>query len=437
MTSRRISITTVGAVLALVSAGGMVFAQPQPQPTAESSPKAAGKSSGGGAAERALPVAGASGSFEVSGVMVDVSGKTADAARQGGWRLAQRKGWAMLSQRMTGKQGSLSDSALDSLVTGIVVENEQIGPTRYIARLGVLFDRSRAGALLGVSTAIHRSPPMLVIPLEWSGGAGIGFERATPWQRAWARFRSGESSIDYVRPAGTGPDTLLLTAGQTGRRGRGWWRTILDQYGASDVLIPEVQLRREWPGGPITGIFTASHGPDRRRITRFALRVENADALDTLLDDGVKRIDQAYRDALSAGMLRTDRLLGIRPPSAKPETEETPEGEASPTPTTTPTEGGTIISVQVDTPSASAVANSESAMRGIPGVRSAATTSLALGGVSVVRVAFDGNIASLRAALEARGWQVQEGAGVLRIRRPGAATPAAPAAPAGNTAPGG
>ena len=33
------------------------------------------------------------GAFEVSGVTVDVAAKTADGARLGGWRLAQRKAW--------------------------------------------------------------------------------------------------------------------------------------------------------------------------------------------------------------------------------------------------------------------------------------------------------------------------------------------------------
>ncbi|WP_374139958.1 hypothetical protein [Sphingomonas sp. 32-62-10] len=114
---------------------------------------------------------GGSGSFEVGGVEVDTSGKTANAARLAGWRLAQRKGWQMLSRRMGGGGGNLSDSALDSIVSGIVVENEQIGPNRYVARLGVMFDRNRAASILGVAGSLSRSPPMLVLPVEWSGGA--------------------------------------------------------------------------------------------------------------------------------------------------------------------------------------------------------------------------------------------------------------------------
>jgi hypothetical protein len=374
-------------------------------------------------------------SFEVGGIEVDVAGKDAASAREAAWRLAQRRGWAQLAQRLAGKRNAtLPDSTLDSIVTGIVVEREEVGPNRYIARLGVMFDRRKAGGILGVSAQVTRSPPMLVIPVAWTGGAGLVFERDNPWQAAWGRFRSGNSAIDYLRPRGTGPDPLLMNAAQTGRRGRGWWREVLDEYGAADVLVPEVELRREYPGGPITAIFTASHGPDRTPITRFALRVNSGDALDALLDAGVKRIDQAYQDALASGLLKTDRLLTVRPPGEREE-EEAPEEVAEPVdepaapPPAAPVETVTTFAIQVDTPDARALTTSEAALRGVPGVRSVTTPSLALGGISVMRVSYDGSIGSLRAALEARGWSVQQGAGTLRIRRPGAQPSPPPAQP--------
>lgn len=394
-------------LMLLAGAGGMVMAQQTKTP-----PRGKGEPS----------IDSATGSFEVTGVEVDVRGNTADAARQGGWRLAQRKGWEMLSRRLTGRSSTLSDGALDAMVTGIVVENEQIGPTRYIAKLGVLFDRGKAGSILGVSTHVLRSPPMLLVPVEWSGGTAHVYERQTAWREAWARFRDGNSTIEYIKPPGTGPDPLLFNGGQIGRRGRGWWREILDQYGAADVLVAEVRLLRTYPGGPVTAIFTASHGPDKVRVTQFALKVSTADGLPAMLDQGIARIDKAYQDALAGGVLKTDALLGYRPPSAKEEEEEKkPEEEdgATPTPTPGPSQAGATFTVQIDTPSAGALTAGESAVRGVPGVRSASTTSLALGGISVMRVTYDGSISSLRSALEARGYQVQEGAGVLRIKRPG------------------
>src|SRR3546814_12073414 len=96
-----------------------------------------------------------------------------------------------------------------------------------------MFDRGRAGSLLGVGGHAFRSPPMLVIPIEWSGGVARSLERRTGWQEAWARFRTGSSSIDYVRPTGTGSDPLLLNLGQIWRRdhiGRASCRERMGQY---------------------------------------------------------------------------------------------------------------------------------------------------------------------------------------------------------------
>ncbi|PKP92296.1 MAG: hypothetical protein CVT77_09295 [Alphaproteobacteria bacterium HGW-Alphaproteobacteria-16] len=379
-----------------------------------------------------------SGSFEVSGVQVDVRGKNAESARMDGWRLAQRKGWEMLAQRLAGRSSTLSDSALDAMVTGIIVEREQIGPNRYVAQLGVLFDRGKAASILGVGGQMLRSPPMLLVPVQISGGTHRVFEGDGAFTQAWARFRTGNSAIDYVRPGGAGPDRLLMNAGQVARRGRGWWRAILDQYGATDILVPTVELRRSYPGGPIVGVFTAGHGPDNRRIAQFVLRVNDGNALPALLDAGIERIDKAYQDALRAGVLKPDRLLVTEPPRPVVPVEEEETGEerlveTTDTPATAP--AGASFTIQFDTPSVASVNSGELALRGVPGVSSATTTSLALGGVSLMRVTYNGNQSALRAALEARGWQVQEGAGVLRIRRGGGSAPTPPPAPSQQSPP--
>ncbi len=391
------------AVLALAASGGLVLAQVDDP-------------------DQGLASADGSGSYEVGGIDVDVTGKSAAAARLAGWRVAQRKGWQMLSRRLGGTGGMVSDGTLDGMVSGIVVENEQIGPNRYIAKLGVLFSRARAGALLGVAAEAARSQPMLTIPIEISGGTAVGFEQKTAWQDAWTRYRTGNSAVDYVRPTGTGSDALLLNLGQTERPGRGWWRVILDQYGATDILVPKVTLRREWPGGPIIGAFEARHGPDNRLLGQFTLRVDNGDALPVLLDAGVKRIDDIYQAALRGGLLTGDSGLAYVAPVAVPTPTPTPTGVVPidlgiDTPATS---AGSVVTVQVDTPTAGSVTATETALQGVPGVRSAITTSLAIGGVSVMRVAYDADPAVLRAALEARGWSVAASGATLRIRRAGA-----------------
>lgn len=366
--------------------------------------------------DRGIPPIDSSSGYEVGGIAVDVAARDPEQARQTAWRIAQRKGWRMLWSKMNGGKAGpgVSDSTLDSIVSGIVVEQEMMSPTRYIARLGVVFDRARAGQLLGGQAEILRSPPLLVLPVQISGGAATSFELRNPWQAAWARFRTGGSPIDYVRPTGIGADPLLLNIGQTMRPGRGWWRMLLDHYGAADILIPQVTLVREWPGGPVIGRFAARYGPDNRLLATFALRAASGDALEAMLDEGVRRIDGLYAAALRDGRLRADPSLAIE--EALPEEEQVTLDEVL-SEVVDGTPAAKAVSVQVDTPDAAALSFAEATLRGIPGVRTTTTASLALGGYSVIRVDFADDIELLKAALVARGWRVEAGADVLRIRR--------------------
>ncbi|HUD91582.1 heavy-metal-associated domain-containing protein [Sphingobium sp.] len=372
--------------------------------------------------ERGVPPIASGGDFEVRGVKVDVFAKDADTARYAGWRMAQRQAWRMLWTRTHGGGGApaLSDSQLEAMISGIEVEYEQNGPNRYVATLGILFDRARTGQLLGVSGNVMRSPPLLVIPVMWDGGSAVSYERTNEWQKAWARYRTGDSAIDYVRVAGSIADPILLNAGQIGRRGRLWWRVLLDQYGAADVVIPIVRLERAYPGGPVTATFTARYGPDDSLIGSFSLRASNDSGIAQMMDEGARRIDELYIRALNDGRLRPDPSLIIEEPVdpnalAIENAAEAPI-EALDLPTV-PTAGTTSVSIQFDTPDVTSVGAGESAVRGISGVRSAATSSLALGGTSVMQVSFDGPIDVLRTGLQARGYTVTVNGNTLRITR--------------------
>jgi hypothetical protein len=262
---------------------------------------------------------------------------------------------------------------------------------------------------------------MLVIPVMLTGGAFTSFEYRNEWQKAWARFRTGNSPVDYVRPTGSGIDPLLLNVMQARRPGRGWWRMLLNQYGATDVVMPEVHLKRLWPGGPAIGTFTARHGPNGIVLGSFTLRVESSAAIPKLLDAGVQRLDGLYSDALATGALRPDPTLAMPPPPPPPEEAQAPPEETPVLPVDTggAATGITTFSIQVATPDADSVQRAELAVSRVRGVTSALTTSLALGGASVMRVTYAGDSAALSAALEAEGWQVSGSGTSLRISRGG------------------
>ncbi|MBA4009468.1 MAG: hypothetical protein C0486_11885 [Erythrobacter sp.] len=387
------------------------------------------------AGERGIAPTAASTDIEVKGISVDVQGKSAEDARTNGWREAQRKAWEKL------KGPKLSDSQLQGLVSGVVIEREQLGPRRYIATLGVVFDRQRAGAYLGGAAQASRSAPLLLIPVQESGGAYITYEQRNPWQRAWAEFNPGASRIDYLRLSGGGGDSLLVNFGQTGRHSRGWWRSTLDQYGATDVLMAFARLDHQFPGGPVSGTFTARYGPDSRPLDTFTLKADSPEAVPAMLAQAVERMDQIFTGALASGKLRPDpslrlgaggaidpaiqRLIEIgraaqarKSAAAAAAAGEVPQIEAQ---TVTGAEPGEApvrnITVQFASPDAGAFDAAIGAVRTTGGVRGIGVTSTAIGGTSVMSVSFAGSLDELAAALEARGFNVRRGANALAISR--------------------
>lgn len=364
--------------------------------------------------------------IHITGVEVETTGDTADEARLAGWELAARKAW----EKAGGP--AIGDGQIQGMVTAVVIEREQIGPRRYFARLGVIFDRSRAGQFIGGSNGSGgHSAPMLVVPVLHSGGVAQVFEVRGPWQRAWATFQAGASPIDYVRPSGAGGESLLITAGQPTRRSRIWWRNVLDQFGAADVLIPEARLERQWPGGPVRGTFTARYGPDNKFLESFTSTANDEAGLSRMLADAVIRLDGIYARALGEGLLKPDASLSQSPQidaalaaliaagKVAPQATKAPTPEVSAAPTPEPTKEVVLstFTIQFSSPDAAAVDAALGAVRGAPGVQGASTTSLAVGGTSLMRVSYAGELSALAEALRARGWRVTVGKNALSIKR--------------------
>ena len=375
------------------------------------------------AGDRGILPIDSSGTLEIGGIKVDVGGKDAASARYAGWRIAQREGfralWAKMNKRPITEAPNLPDSVLDSLVASIVVQSEQIGPNRYIAELGVLFDRTRAGALIGVGGPQQRSAPMLLIPLTTSAGSVTSVELKNAWQRAWAQYRTSQSAIDYVRVSGMGADPLLVNAAQARRPGRGWWRNILDLYGASNVLVAEVTVRRLYPGGPARASFTGRFGPDGERLGSFDLIAKDSADIPRMMAEGVERMDELYTQALNSGVFVHDRSLDPPPPPPRVEEEgdelvtEKPAALVSMPLSISASDGTTLNSALAQ-------------LRSIPGVQ-AISEDPANGNLIL---SYRGDLAVLASALVARGWSVDRSGGVLRMSRSAASPqPAPPAAP--------
>ena len=372
--------------------------------------------------DRGISPIDSSGLLDMSGIHVDVGGETAEAARYAGWRAAQRIGFRMLWAKANGASPNdapaVDDATLDGLVSSIAVEKEQIGPGRYIADLGVLFDRSRSAELVGMAGDLRRSEPMLLIPVMLTAGTLTSVETRNAWQRAWASFKTSTSAIDYVRPSGLGADPLLVNAAQVDRPGRAWWRNILETYGASDILVAEVQLRRLYPGGPASAHFIARHGPDGAVVGSFDIHDRDGGDLQPLMNKGVQQMDQLFTAALNSGQLHRDVSLNSPPPPPPP-AELLPD-EAVTTGNDHPAQAYQLL---VATPDGASLSAAVASVRAVSGVDAVSESSIAIGGTSSVVATYHGDVSALRAALMARGWSVDYEGGQLRLSRAAAPPP--------------
>jgi hypothetical protein len=364
-----------------------------------------------------------SSAYAVAGIDVDVSAANPVAARNAAFRIAQRKAWPLLWSRLTGNPAGgaphLSDGQLDSIVSGIESQGERFSTTRYIARLGVVFDRSRTGEYFSGANAALQSPPMLLLPLFADGGARTLFQAKTPWRAAWLRFRENVTPLDYVLASGSAGDNILLTNWQVTRPDRPSWRNILNRFDTVDVLTAEARLVRSWPGGPITGTFIARHGPDATELGRVSLRAADDAGLDAMLDTAVRQLDEIYAAALQDGRLRSEPdltadlapIIGNAPMIGEPEGGDLSVSSAP----------STSIDAAMATPDAATAAALEALLRGTPGVTGVTITSLSLGGTSRLLLSHTGARDALLFELDNRGLRLvsENGQMVIRRRREG------------------
>jgi hypothetical protein len=378
------------------------------------------------AGDRGIPPIDSTGTLEITGIHVDVTGKDAQSARYEGWRQAQRQGfkayWAKTHDRPVSEAPTVPDSTLDELVSSIVVEREQIGPNRYIADLGILFDRARSAELLGVGGDVRRSVPMLLVPIIITAGTDMTVELRNPWQRAWAEFRTSQSPIDYVRVSGQGIDPLLVNGAQVDRPGRGWWRNIIDLYGAADILVAQVQLQRLYPGGPAMARFIGYHGPDKQPVGSFTISAPAGASSLQIMRAGVLRMDRLFADALADGRLVRDPSLDIPEPPPPP-AEVVEEAPA-------PDQGRPwTYQVQIVSPDVNIYNFAMAHIRTTSGVDQVVPVSINPDGVSYVNVTYRGDVSVLRALLAARGWAVEQNGYVLRMSSGSGGPPALPPPP--------
>jgi Uncharacterized protein conserved in bacteria (DUF2066) len=341
--------------------------------------------------------------FSVEGIEVDVKGPTAEDARIGAFRVAAKKGWGKLWDKLVdpsykGKAPTISDADVYRVVSSIDVSNERMSATRYIARIAIAFDPGAVRAALsrsGAGFTQSRNRAMLLLPVLIDGGAATVYEPGNPWAVTWAKFPLIRSSIEYVRAEGTLADTMMLNAFVARNRSPEVIASLLARYRADGVVVAKASLTRTYPGGPVSGVFAAYTGNNIVPVDQFTLRRANDVQLTDMLEEAIKRLDISFsanaktqREVVS-GPVKLGRVVAV---------------------------GGIVA--MISTPDAAALESWTARLRNVRTVGGVTVSELSLGGTSKLRVAANEGRDWLLYELDQRGLRM-EGDGFVREKLPG------------------
>jgi hypothetical protein len=341
--------------------------------------------------------------FSVDGIDVDVKGPTAEDARVGAFRVAAKKGWGKLWDKLVdpdykGKAPPISDADVYRVVSSIDVSNERMSATRYIARIAIAFDPGAVRAALsrsGAGFTQSRNRAMLLMPVLVDGGGVSVYEPGNPWAIAWAKFPLIRSAIEYIRAEGTLADTMMLNSFVARNRSPEVILNLLGRYRADGVVVAKATLTRSFVGGPISGVFAAYTGNNIIPVDQFTLRRTTDAQLPDMFEDAIRRLDVAFsanaksQREVVQGPTKLGRIVAV---------------------------GGTVA--MVSTPDAAALDGWISRLRSIRTVGGVTVSELALGGTSKIRIAANEGRDWLLYELDQRGLRM-EGDGFLREKLPG------------------
>lgn len=154
----------------------------------------------------------AEGTFDVSAIHVDASGKSTAEARSSAVAAGRGPAWSVLFKRLTrqqdwSRQPVLDAGTLQKMVIGYYPVNERRSTTRYVADMTYTFNPEMVARVLqgaGIPYTVAAAKRVLLIPLA------PGFSRSNAWTVAFASPRFALSPVPFAVPVGDGADMAYL-----------------------------------------------------------------------------------------------------------------------------------------------------------------------------------------------------------------------------------
>ena len=267
--------------------------------------------------------------FTVTGVRVDVTAKTAAAAREAAHAEGHVTAMAKLLARLLPRDEQsllrpLEAPEILAYVQDFSVGDERTSNVRYLAELTFRFQPDPVRELLrdnGLQHAETMSKPVVVLPIFGAEGEAVLWGEANLWSAAWAARPPGGWLVPLIVPLGDLGDLTAVDAARALNGDVEALGAIARRYGAEDVLITQSVLL----GDPVLGQASLQVGTVR--LGRFAqqttidtyLQPAGGTAQD-LLALAAAAVDAAVQEAWKQGnLLRpgSQRQIAVTVPASR------------------------------------------------------------------------------------------------------------------------
>ena len=182
--------------------------------------------------------------YTVSGVSVDVSDKDARRAKLKAISEAQVKAFDILLERLGGERAQsrlkrLSAAEIGRMMASLSIEEERMGPGRYIGRLTVRFLPDQVRSALnqaGITYSEEQAPPIVVMPV-WREAQGPVAWADNPWRSAWLSLNAQDALVPIVVPLGDLADSQTITAEEAVAGRQEKLQALRSRYSAEAILV--------------------------------------------------------------------------------------------------------------------------------------------------------------------------------------------------------
>ncbi len=267
--------------------------------------------------------------FTVANIPVDVTAKTAAAARKQALADGEKRAFKLLLKRLTiridhQRLPVLEAKEISSYVQDFGVANEKNSLVRYLANLTYRFKPRDIRFLLrdsDIPFAETRSKPILVLPVYQVAGAVSLWDDPNPWWQAWADRSKDAKSAKIVKIDGLVPmilasgdltDISIIGAELAVKGDEQRLAAIAKRYRVATTMVALATLSSTSRGKPVLKISIFRYGENEsRQAFSTEITAQQGEGIDALLNRTAVEIRARIEDQWKADNLLEFERTGL------------------------------------------------------------------------------------------------------------------------------